>query len=89
MNYTLINTLVAEIGMIMPLVIAIFKIINGIKCQLRSDMLRIYYKCKDSKTIHQYEFENLEHLYKAYKALKGNSFIDKIWKEAQGWAVVT
>ena len=28
-------------------------------------------------------------LYKAYKALKGNSFIDKIYKEVMTWEVIT
>ena len=28
-------------------------------------------------------------LYEAYKALKGNSFIDKIYKEIQEWEIVS
>lgn len=28
-------------------------------------------------------------LYEAYKALKGNSFIDKIYSEVKEWEVVT
>ena len=89
MNITVINTLIAELGMLVPLVVAIIMITNGIKCLLRSEMLRIYYKCKDSCVIRQYEYENFAHLYKAYKALKGNSFIDKIWKEMEEWEVVS
>lgn len=49
----------------------------GMKCQLRSDMLHTYYKNKDTQKIRQYEAENFEYSYKAYKALKGNSFIEK------------
>ena len=37
----------------------------------------------------QYEYENFVYLYEAYKALKGNSFIDKIYKEVQEWEVIT
>ena len=48
-------------------------------------MLRIYYHNKESKKLRQYEFENFTMLYKAYKALKGNSFIDKIHKEIESW----
>ena len=74
---------------IIPLTIAIFNLINGMRCQLRSDMLRIYYANKDTGIIRQYELENFIYLYKAYKALRGNSFIDKIYKEVMTWEVVT
>jgi hypothetical protein len=47
-------------------------------------MLQIYYRGKDNNnTLRQYEFENFCLLYAAYKAEKGNSFIDKINKEIQ------
>jgi hypothetical protein len=74
---------------IIPLVVAIFNLINGMKCQLRNDMLHIYYQYKDTKKIRQYELENFILLHKAYKALKGNSFIDKIYKEVVTWEVIT
>ena len=35
------------------------------------------------------EYENFLFLYRAYKALRGNSFIDKIKKEVDEWEVVT
>lgn len=74
---------------VIPLAIAIFNLINGVKCQLRSDMLHIYYQYKDEKKIRQYELENFVYLYKAYKALRGNSFIDKIYKAVMKWEVIT
>jgi hypothetical protein len=52
-------------------------------------MLRIYYHNKDDEKIRQYEYENFVFLYEAYKALKGNSFIDKIYKEVSTWEIVT
>jgi hypothetical protein len=52
-------------------------------------MLRIYYAHIDTKVIRQYEYENFVMLYKSYKALKGNSFIDKIYHEVETWKVVT
>lgn len=52
-------------------------------------MLRIYYHHKDKCIIRQYELENFIYLYKAYKALKGNSFIDKVYKEIMTWSVIT
>lgn len=62
---------------------------DGLRCLLRSDMLHIYYKHREKQTIRQYEYENFIFLYKAYKALGGNSFIDHIYKEVSEWEVVT
>ena len=93
MNLTTLVAFIGEIGVvigvIVPIIISIRKISNGTKCQLRSEMLRIYYHNKDAKEIRQYEYENFILLYEAYKALKGNSFIDKIYKELQTWEVIT
>lgn len=73
---------------LIPLTIAIINLLNGMKCQLRSEMLRIHHQYKNSKQIRQYDLENFIYLYKAYKALGGNSFIDKIYKEVMSWEVV-
>lgn len=93
MTLTAICALIAEIGVLLgvltPVIIAIRKISNGTKCQLRSEMLRIYHRHRESETIRQYELENFILLYEAYKALGGNSFIDKIYKEVLSWEVVT
>lgn len=62
---------------------------DGMKCQLRADMLHTYYKNKDNQKIRQYESENFEYEYRAYKALKGNSFIDKIKREVDEWEVIS
>ena len=76
-------------GVVIPVFVAIFCLIRGMKCLLRSEMLRTYYHNKDTETIRQYELENFLHLYKAYKALRGNSFIDKIQQEVLSWEVVS
>lgn len=93
MDLTNIVTLIGEIGVllgvIIPVIVWIKKIANGTKCQLRSEMLRIYYHNRERERIRQYEFENFIMLYEAYKALKGNSFIDKIYKEVSSWEVIT
>ncbi len=86
---TLIGEITILLGVIIPVIISIQKIKNGMKCQLRSDMLQIYYHNREQKIIRQYEYENFVYLYEAYKSLKGNSFIDKIYKEVQEWEVVT
>jgi hypothetical protein len=93
MNLTTIATLIAEIsvllGVIIPVIVWIMKIANGQKCQLRSEMLQIYYHNREKGVIRQYEYENFVYLYEAYKALKGNSFIDKIYTEVKKWEIVT
>jgi hypothetical protein len=75
--------------LIIPLFAFVCNVARGVKCQLRSDMLHIYYNHRESKKIRQYELENFIFLYKAYKALRGNSFIDKIHKEVLTWEVIT
>lgn len=93
MGLTTLATLITEIGVllgvIVPVIVAIRKISEGTKCQLRSEMLRIYYHNREVGEIRQYEYENFVMLYDAYKALKGNSFIDKIYKEVQSWEIVS
>lgn len=93
MDLPTIVALIAELGAlagaVIPLIVFVMKIVNAQKCQLRSEMLRIYYHNREGGRIRQYEYENFVFLYEAYKALKGNSFIDKIYKEVQSWEVVS
>lgn len=93
MNLTAWAALIGEIGVLIgvitPVIVLIVKLINGQRCQLRSEMLQIYYHNRDRKKIRQYEKENFVMLYEAYKALKGNSFIDDIYKEVRKWEVIT
>ena len=92
MDLSTIATLVAEVGVligaIVPMLVSIKKISTGTKCQLRSEMLRIYYHNIKTGEIRQYEYENFVMLYEAYKALKGNSFIDKIMEEIHELKIV-
>lgn len=101
MNYlTAIAAVVGEILVLLSVIVPIYNKINkaidklnkvetGEKCQLRSDMLRIYYHNREKEQIRQYEYENFIMLYEAYKALKGNSFIDKIYEEVHSWEVIS
>lgn len=93
MNLSVIVAFIGEMSVLLGAVIPIIKWINklsdGMRCQLRSEMLRIYYHNRESQVIRQHEYENFVYLYNAYKALKGNSFIDKIYKEVQSWEVIS
>ena len=86
---TVVGEIVALLGVIIPVIVSIRKISNGTKCQLRSEMLRIYYHNRERGKIRQYEYENFVMLYEAYKALKGNSFIDKIYEEVHSWDIIS
>lgn len=89
----MIAALIGEIGVLVgtitPVIVSVRKIGNGTRCQLRSEMLRIYYHNRECRTIRQFEYENFIMLYEAYKALKGNSFIDKIYDEVKDWEVIS
>lgn len=83
-----VTEIAALLGVIIPVFRSIKRISDGQKCQLRNEMLRIYYHSAHDKTLRQYEYENFVALYNAYKALGGNSFIDKIYEEIKKWTVV-
>lgn len=61
---------------------------EGVRCLLRSEIVRTYYRNRKEKVLHEYEFKNLVQCYDAYKALKGNSFIDRIYAEMQEWEII-
>lgn len=86
---TLIGEIGVLLGVILPVIAKVRKIGEGTRCQLRSEMLRTYYSCHGKGVIRQYEYENFVMLYEAYKALKGNSFVDKIYKEIQDLEIVS
>lgn len=75
------------LGAVIPMVVSISKVGNGVKCQLRTNILKVYYKHQEDKTLRQYERENVDFLYAAYKELKGNSFIDDVYAEIRTWRV--
>lgn len=84
-----IGEIAVLLSVIIPVIAWIRKIGDGQRCQLRSEMLRIYYHNREKGIIRQYEKENFVFLYNAYKALKGNTFIDDIYKEVRTWEVVS
>ena len=85
----LITALAAAAGMLWQGYRKFDAVVEGLRCQLRTDMLQVYYHHKDEKRIRQYEKENFEHNYSAYTALGGNSFIGDIHEEVRTWEVVT
>ena len=82
-------SLAAAVGVFVRIFSSITAIRKGQQCLLRQQMLEVYYKCRESRTIRQYRYENFTMSYHAYKALGGNSFIDRIKREVDEWEVVT
>ena len=96
-------SLIVEIATICSSLTAVFSVVaiarrqlvvikryeEGQRCLLRQTMLDTYYHCRDKSEIRQYAYENFVHLYEAYKAMGGNSFIDKIYDEVKEWEVIT
>lgn len=86
---TIISEILILAGAAVPVITWVSRIVDGQKCQLRTAMLNTYYKCNETETIRQYERENFDKLYAAYKKLGGNSFVDDIYKEIRTYTVIT
>ena len=54
---------------------------KALKCLLRSAITSKYYVYTELKAIPMYEKENIIYMYEQYKAMGGNSYIDKIIEE--------
>lgn len=65
-----------------------YYMIDSVKCSLRNDILSIYDRCKHDKKITKYQLEAIEYSYNLYKALKGNSFVDRIHEKIKDYEVV-
>lgn len=61
---------------------------EGQRCLLRAEIVRIYYRHHDDRQLREYEYKNMKQCYDAYKALKGNSFIDRIYDEMKEWDII-
>lgn len=93
MTISTMVTFITEISVLLGVVVGIVlfckKIAEGVKCLLRNKMLEIYNRHKDTKVIGRYDYDNFEMLYNAYTALKGNSFIEDLYKEFRTWKKLT
>ena len=55
---------------------------------LREKIMAIYHKNRHNRTLSEYEKEALDQYYKDYKALLGNSYIDKRYARMCKWTVI-
>ena len=84
-----VTVIVGAVSAICAIISVALTLVNGLKCLMRSQMLQAYYHNKDAKKIRQYEIQNFLALYKAYKAMKGNSFIEEIYQDVTSWEIIT
>ena len=79
----------AQISFVATLIIGFVRIEmayrEGTKCSLRNDILQIYNQYRNTKQIPLNDFEAISMSYELYKKYKGNSFVDSIWAEVQGY----
>jgi len=76
------------LSIITALVIFIKAMIEAVKCLLRNDILAIYDRCKESKSITKWQLDAIEHSYTLYKKLKGNSFVENIVNIVRSFKIV-
>ena len=55
---------------------------------LREKIMAIYHKNKKDRTLTYHEKEALDQYYKDYKAINGNSYIDKYYARMKTWEVI-
>jgi hypothetical protein len=55
---------------------------------LREKIMAIYHKNKVDRTLSFHEKEALDQYYVDYKAIKGNSYIDKYYKRMKMWKII-
>ena len=55
---------------------------------LREKIMAIYHANKYDRTLTQHEKEALDQYYKDYKALNGNSYIDKYYNRMKLWTII-
>lgn len=55
---------------------------------LREKIMGLYHKNKDNRTLTENEKEALDVYYKDYKAIGGNSYIDRYYRRMSSWMVI-
>lgn len=83
------NEILKEIGNdILTNTQTIEALVISAKDVLREKIMAIYHKNKYNRTLTEYEREALNQYYIDYKALKGNSYIDKRYNRMNKWKVI-
>lgn len=84
---SVLQSITQELTMVNMLAEQYKPLVISAKDVLREKIMNIYYKNKDDRTLSLHEQEALEQYYKDYKAMKGNSYIDKYYARMITWKV--
>ena len=76
------------LGILTTLIVFIKSMIDATKCSLRNDILTIYDRCKDDKTITKDQLEAINHSADIYFKLKGNSFVKDVVEKVKKFELV-
>ena len=78
----------SELGQVSTLTKQYEALAISAKDVLREKIMAIYHKNKKDRTLSYHEKEALDQYYKDYKAIKGNSYIDKYYARMMQWAII-
>lgn len=77
-----------ELGQVGHLAEQYEALVISAKDVLREKIMAIYHKNKKDRTLTYHEKEALDQYYKDYKAIKGNSYIDKYYNRMKLWKII-
>ena len=83
-----LNSIQGQLGSVDKLEEQYEALVISAKDVLREKIMAIYHKNKKDRTLTFHEKEALDQYYKDYKAINGNSYIDKYYKRMCTWTVV-
>ena len=83
-----LKSIQGELGQVSTLTHQYEALAISAKDVLREKIMAIYHKNKKDRTLTYHEKEALDQYYKDYKAINGNSYIDKYYTRMKTWKVI-
>lgn len=77
-----------ELGQVGQLTKQYEALVISAKDVLREKIMAIYFKNRKDRTMTFHEKEALDQYYKDYKAINGNSYIDKYYRRMSHWTII-
>ena len=83
-----LRSIQGELGQVSTLATQYEALVISAKDVLREKIMQLYFKNKKDRTMTFHEKEALDQYYKDYKAIKGNSYIDRYYNRMKLWTVL-
>ena len=83
-----LRSIQGELGQVSTLATQYEALVISAKDVLREKIMQLYFKNKKDRTLTFHEKEALDQYYKDYKAIKGNSYIDRYYNRMKLWTVL-